>query len=398
MIRKHLMPGAAVMTLALLLSGVGPGIALAAPAEASANEPNYVLANEINAFALKTFKMLSAKDYAGVEKLFQPYLNAYAAKKISAEDLALRFDPFSGMTEMESEFDGWIAASPKSYAARLARGIYFVEEAWRKRGIRMGNLTSDEQTAGFRRYLKKSREELTASLSLYARPVDSYRYLIRVAKGLDGDARSLLDEALRLDPRAVEARLEYLDTITPRWGGSKEEMTRFLNESKQSQMTEAGKTQVAGRYWYALAQQARLEKDYHAGSGYFYQGYLATHEANALLFSAEIAVDAKDRDLAIVRMNELIKTFPKSAVGLEYRGKIYEWQFDDAEHAIPDYIAAADLGMSWSQNHIGWFYMKGIRVPVDLKKARHYLELAAAQGNQTAKENIVILNDMERGK
>ncbi len=354
---------------------------------------------EVNAFGLNAFKTLSARNYAQLEKIFQPYLDSYAGKKTTADDLSLHFSVFSGMTDVESELDGWVETYPKSYAARLARGIYFVEEAWHKRGNLMGNRTSGEQFAGFRKYLGKSRDELTASLALYARPVESYRYLIRVAKGQDSDeASKLLDQALKLDPAALEPRLEYLDAVTPRWGGSEEQMAALLKEGIQSPMSDHNKTLLKGKYYYAMAQQARLEKNYRAGSDYFYQGYKATGEANALLFSAEIAIDAEDPKLALARLDELLKAFPESAYGYDYRAKVYEYKFNDAEHAIPDYIKAADLGSSWSQNHIGWFYMKGIKVPVDYKKARHYLEMAAKQGNKTAKENLAILNGLEQGK
>jgi TPR repeat protein len=388
-----------VMALALMLGAILPGAAQALPADEPAKDPNYALANEIRAFGMQTFKLLEARDFAGVEKLFQPFLDAYAARKISAEDLALRFDPFTGMMEMEPELDGWIKAYPKSYAARLARGIYFVEEAWRKRGVKMGNKTSEAQFAGFRRYLQKSHDELTAALALYSRPVDSYRYLIRVDKGMSGDeARSLLDKALQLDPAALDPRLEYMYSIQPRWGGSVEEMEDFLQETLRSPMTAENKRHFQGKHYYELAQEARLAKDFRAGSEYFYQGYKATGEENALLFSAEIAIDADDPKLALMRLDELLRVFPKSSNGYDYRAKVYEYKFNDAEHAIPDYIKAADLGSSWSQNHMGWFYMKGIQVPVDFKKARHYLELAAAQGNQTAKENLVILSNLEKGR
>lgn len=357
------------------------------------------LAEELNAFGQKTFQVLSARDYAGLEKIFNPYLVSYEKNKISEDELSMRFSVFSGMFDVESELDGWVQAYPTSYAARLAHGIYYVEEAWRKRGDLMGDRTSNKQFAGFNEYLKKSHAELTASLRLYARPVESYRYLIRVAKGQDGEEeRQMLDLALRLDPAAVQPRLEYLDAVTPRWGGDEKQMAAVLKEGKQSRMSAHDKAQLEGRYYLAMAQDARLRKNYRAGSDYFYMGYKASGEENALLFSAEIAIDAEDPTLALDRLNELLKVFPKSANGYDYRAKVYEYKFNDMEHAVQDYVKAADLGSAWSQNHIGWFYMKGIKVPVDFKKARRYLELSANQGNRTAKENLVILNGLEQGK
>jgi hypothetical protein len=352
---------------------------------------------ELNAFALNTFQLLSARKYDRLEQSFRPYLDAYARKTSTVDDLYLHFDVFSGMSEVDSELDGWIKAYPESYSARLARGIYFVNEAWRRRGDQMGDRTSLAQLEGFHKYLEDSRRELQASLTLYSRPTESYRYLIRVAKGLgNGKVRLLLDKALKLDPAALEPRLEYLDAVRPRWGGSEEQMAALLKEGMQSPMSARDKTSLQGRYYLFMAQDARLQKNYRAGSDYFYQGYKATGEENALLFSAEIAIDAEDPKLALLRLDELLKTFPKSSNGYDYRAKVYEYKFKDLEQAIPDYIKAADLGSSWSQNHIGWMYMQGIKLPVDYKKARYYLEMAARQGNKTSQGNLLILNQLER--
>lgn len=347
---------------------------------------------EQETFGRKTYDMLVAKQFAALEQRFHPFLDSYAHDKIAAEDLADRLEVFSMMTEVEPLLDAWVLAYPGSYTARMARGIYHVTDAWRKRGEEMGDKTSAEQMEGFRESLKKSRVDLVAAIPLYARPVDSYRYLVRVAKGQgNGEEHTMLDKALQLDPKAYDVRREYFDSIQPRWGGSLKEMADYVEECNKSPMSDKNKKRIESIYYYELAQRARREHDPRTGSDYFYKDYLASRQPNILLWSAQVALEGKFHDLAMQRLNELNKTHPDYPPGFELRAQLYEYHYKDMAKAIADYLAAADLGKDWSQNHIGWYYMKGIGVPVNRVKARHYLELAAKQGNQTAMANLDML-------
>jgi hypothetical protein len=229
--------------------------------------------------------------------------------------------------------------------------------------------------------------------------VDSFRYLIRVSKGLGlGNERDTLNKALKLDPKAFDARSEYYDAITPRWGGSEREMASFLEECNKSQMSGKDKKRIEGIHYYDLAQEARLEKNYKAGSDYFYKYYLSDKKPNVLLWSVQGAIDGKLQDLAIERLNELNKEYPTYPFGFELRAQLYEYHYKDIKKATQDYLAAADLGASWSQNHMGWYYMKGINVPVNYVKAKHYLDLAAKQGDETAMANLAMLKKLQKGE
>jgi TPR repeat protein len=59
------------------------------------------------------------------------------------------------------------------------------------------------------------------------------------------------------------------------------------------------------------------------------------------------------------------------------------------------YLRASDLGSSWAQNRIGWFYMTGSHVVSDFKKAKIHLSRAAKQNNKTAIENRAILKSLQ---
>jgi Domain of unknown function (DUF4034) len=354
---------------------------------------------ELDAFALQDSALLSSRDYAALEKRLRPYLDSYASNKITAAELADRFEVFTLMNRVEPRLDEWVQSMPNSYTARLARGIYHVTDAWNKRGKLVRSRTSDEQMRGFQESLTKSRADLLASIPLYVRPVNSYRYLVRVSKGLGlDDERALLDAALKLDPKAYDIRSEYYDAITPNWGGSERMLAKFVEECQNSPMSDKDKKRIAGIKYYELAQQARENKDIKAGSDYFYQYYLSNQLPNVLLWSAQVALEGKLQDLAIERLNELNKQHPAYPYGFELRAQLYEYHYKDINKAIQDYLSAANGGASWSQNHIGWYYMKGINVPVDYVKAKHYLELAAKQGDRNAMANLDMLKKIKTGE
>lgn len=372
---------ALMATLALTVAH--PQLALAEPAKATTEE---------EAFYKNAYLLLSTKNYTELEQVFKHHLDLYARNETTAEDLAEKFETFAKTSGLDPRYDEWIKAYPESYSARLARGIFRSATAWEKRGNDLARNTSDSQFRGFGETLEDAKADLLHSLKLYARPVNSYRYLIRVSKGLDmDDERDWLDAALKLDPKAYDPRFEYFDAIAPKWGGGERLMARFYQESLKSPMSDAHKKRIEGKYFYLLGEQAKFEKDYKTAADNFYKYYLTNKKPANLQMSGQMLFDGDFMDLAFQRFDQLAKDHPDYAYGYELRAFLYEHHLKNIEKAIPDYLAAAELGAHWSQNRMGWFYMMGINVPVDYTKARRFLEMAAKQGNNTAKENLEIL-------
>jgi len=107
-------------------------------------------------------------------------------------------------------------------------------------------------------------------------------------------------------------------------------------------------------------------------------------------------MDGGLKDLALSRFNELIEAHPKYERGYTQRGFLYETNYKNNEKAFEDYLVAADLGSSWAQNRIGWWYMTGKYVALDYDKAEIWLNRAAAKKNQTAIENLRNLEKLRR--
>lgn len=364
---------------------------------AGTNDTNDEFSEEDTRLDKEAYYLLFNKDYKNLEQRFNSFLDSYAAGKITAEEISNKFDRFRRTPGLEVQFNEWINAYPKSYSARLARGIFRMAHAWELRGSKFASGTSDDQFQKFTDELKNAESDLEASLNLFSRPVESYRYLIRISKGLSlGKEREFLDAAIRIDPYAFYPRSEYLNSITPKWGGNNSLMTQFINASKKSQPNIKLTNRLESECYSYLAEQANYDKDYKISSAYYLKSYMVSGKPEILYKSAKAANDGGFKELAFSLYDELTKKHPKYQYGFSDRGYLYEIYFKDDDRAINDYLIASDLGNSWAQNRIGWFYMTGTHVKTNLVKAEKYLIMAVRQNNQTARTNLDILYNLKK--
>lgn len=192
--------------------------------------------------------LLVQERYAELDERINGLQEAYKAGAL--DDLALLHAIRSFVTidpALEPHFDAWIASYPKSYAARLSRGIYYFKSGVQPRGKRFISHTTAEQIRGIRAYFDKAQRDLGDSLALHSKPMLPYNYLIRISMGF-GDregTRALLDAALKLDKVALAARRPYLNSLETRWGGSLNEMLAF--KSGRPPPPSLGRTQMSTR-------------------------------------------------------------------------------------------------------------------------------------------------------
>ena len=345
----------------------------------------------------KAQTMLIAGEYNKVELEYQEYLEQYASGKMTVDDLTVKFLIFSNFTGLEDRFDLWIEKYPKSYPARLARGMHLVRVAWDRRGKKLAKETTDEQFTSFEEILKKAKIDLEQALKLNPRPIEAYHQLIRISKGLSlGKERQLLDAALELDPKAYFPRHQYLIAIAPKWGGDLIQMGKFMDECNNSAMSIAYKKRLDAKYYNLVAEQANLDKDYKTASDYYLKSYNINKNPHYLELSGKLAVDGNLIEIAYQRYTDLIKEHPQYEYGFTQRGLLSENHFKNYESAFKDYLAAANLGNGWAQNRVGWYYMTGTCVITDLIKAKYYLDLAAKQGNNSAKANLKIWEQLNK--
>jgi hypothetical protein len=176
-------------------------------------------------------ELLAAERFAELDTQMSGYQAAYRKGEID-DDQA--FQAFVALTVVDSElrpaYDRWVAQYPRSYAARLARAYYLSGLGWAARGYGYYRDTPGHRIEDMRGYFRDAMADLNASVALDAKPVLSYATMIRVARAdrSFGDIAVYLEQALALDPKAYNARMSYLLGIRPEWGGSLEEIQRFV--------------------------------------------------------------------------------------------------------------------------------------------------------------------------
>jgi len=350
-------------------------------------------------FRSDVFIKLTAQRYIDLEHQYAGFLESYTKGKISEEELASKFTIFSNAHGLESRIDEWVKAYPKSYPAMLARGVLRISLAWSRRSGKFAEEVTEEQRQEFSAGLKLAAADLLASTKLYAKPVESYRQLIKVSMGLGLDAdRGLLNEALKLDPQAFYPRVEYQYSLTPKWGGSIPKMEAFLKECQSSPLSAKNRAQIEVRHYTLLGEQDKFDKNYRKASDDYLKAYRHGNgeDPEPLYWSGQSAFDGSFYELALQRLDELIEAHPKYEYGYTKRGYLYESHFKNDKKAFNDYLSAAELGDSWAQNRIGWWYLTGKYVAQDYILAELYLRRAAAKNNKNAITNLAYLDKLRK--
>lgn len=257
----------------------------------------------------------------------------------------------------------WITEFPKSYPARLARGIYYRKVGEEKRGGEWVRKTPRENLNQLSKYLDLATDDLLLSRSLALKPIVSLVHLLNITKHRDGDLgnRYRLEEANRIDPANFGARRRYMLTLTPRWGGSYEEMHDFLRECRSQQIPAEHIRMFEAIIHSDMANMLRHDRRPAEAFQHFrhalvllngidnpdtidtieaLQGLIyAAQETNTL----ERVTDDLDRYLSIM---------PHDVKILSYRGIVRERQ-GRFEEASADFTSAAMQGHAWSQFRIG---------------------------------------------
>jgi tetratricopeptide (TPR) repeat protein len=137
--------------------------------------------------------------------------------------------------ELQSRLDEWVAAMPDSYAAHLARGMFYEHLGWLSRGDAFAGETPKERFADMDRFFALAKPDLQKALAINPRLFAAYASKARMERASGN--RKLMELALRaglsVTPEAVPLHLTFLDGLEPRWGGSLGETRAYLESLVQ---------------------------------------------------------------------------------------------------------------------------------------------------------------------
>lgn len=138
----------------------------------------------------------------------------------------------------------WRKHRPDSAPASIATARAYIGYAWASRGSGFALTVSDENFKLFHERIAEARNHLEAAEKKTGVDVELYRLLIDVCKADDApadEAAKWFKKAQLLDPTYSPVYQAMAESLMPRWGGGKDDQTRFATEVLTSLEGDEGK-------------------------------------------------------------------------------------------------------------------------------------------------------------
>ena len=368
--------------------------------------------------------LVEKRDYEALERLLSEQQAAFERDAATSPALDNAFRAFARVAPTSGPaFDEWVQRRPGSYAARAARASFFAFRGLRARGAEYYEDTPEENIRAMRTWLEKARADAEASLPMTPKPYVSRRTLMTIATvlGRRRDAEANYREAIALAPESVDTRIDHMTLLEPRWGGSYDQMEKFVAESRAQLKAPGAADRVAARVPADRGDEAMRVRDFTVALGHYDRAVAldpgiglscgrayslselkrtddaladvkrvlakAPDEQYCRQIGTYIAARANDANEAIAVLTLIVDADPEAVPALRQRGWRYQQQ-GKFEPAFQDYLAAARLGDAWAQTMTGKLYWAGSGVKQDREEAVAWLRKAAAQGERDAKVSL----------
>ena len=135
--------------------------------------------------------LLRKGDFQHLEQYFSAVQSRFREGQASAEELRNAFRAFYPTDRsLTPKYDAWVSKYPKSYAARVARGIFYKKIGYEERGGKYISETSEIQITKMDLVMQKAIRDLGASIKMDQKPFLSYFHMIDIASSYAGIAQS----------------------------------------------------------------------------------------------------------------------------------------------------------------------------------------------------------------
>jgi len=340
--------------------------------------------------------LLEKGAYAELDAALSAYQNAYRAGTIDDDTAAEPFVALNGDDpDARAAYDKWVAAMPKSFVARLARGYHLMGMGYLARGNRYMDETSRAQVAEMREIFSAAMADLTAATALDSKPTLVYGTMIAIAQGTGTREQQdqYLATALALDPRAFVVRTTYLAGLQPQWDGRPGALQRMEQTvvSWKGAVTEkqykALLRQVEDAKWRERLEPANvlLEQRRCPEAIPFLNKVIAEAEVpRAYALRGACNKQILEFDQAIADYTRYLDMGGKCCSLVRGAGRADTWlKLGAIDKALPELQKAAlEDDDAWAARELSRIYLSGkYGVAKDLDAARRWCERAARQGD-----------------
>ncbi len=270
-------------------------------------------------------------------------------------------------------FDEWVDHSDGRWTSRLARGSHHVALAWKKRGAKFINKTSQEQIDNMSHHFSLAKQDINAALAKTPRAIVGYKMLHQIANGMgeDEDKLKITKTALKVAPHSYYLRWQHISGLQPKWGGSIQQIRKFARDAQKSRQQNPRLYALLGYEHAVKGDQVERKKQFekaieHYTTALKYAPVGGWLRDRAYCYKKLNRFDEQTRDL-----NALLEISPDDADLLGRRGYAYVRK-GHYPSAIADFERALELDaqLGYVSNNLGWiYYTQG-----DNKKAAGYFD------------------------
>lgn len=141
----------------------------------------------------------------------------------------------------EGTLADWVEKNPNSFFANLANGIYHTNRGSNLRGSSFASKTQNSQFSAMKEAHLVAEKYLNAARKLKPNSALPYSSLIVIAANQSGNVNvdAHLKAAIQADPKNLSARVSATSYLSPRWGGSLEQLDGILVEATAAKLPDA---------------------------------------------------------------------------------------------------------------------------------------------------------------
>ena len=179
---------------------------------------------------LALLDMLGRGAFGELDARLSGLQDGFEAGQISEASVNAEFRTFmNNDPSIRARLSEWVAAMPRSYAARLANGFNHWQRGWHSRGHKLAAKTSPERFAAMAEAFAQTREDLNTAIEINPRLTPAHALMINMA--MTQARRTELNEAtaagLRNVPHSFVIHEKFLAARRPLWGGTLPEIDAF---------------------------------------------------------------------------------------------------------------------------------------------------------------------------
>lgn len=285
-------------------------------------------------------QLLEDKNYSELDKQLTNLQVSYEKYPSTERKLLLALSSFKNSDpSLKSKIEAWLAEKPESIFSHLALGLYHNHLGWLSRGSRWSKDTTSQQFAKMRGHFRKAHDELTWVISKNPKQSIAYATILSLETARSKKQQKLLfNEAIKHNPLSSVIRRVYLMGLLPKWGGSFDEIEKFLLETSPlySQNTDLKRQEGFLEYAHGDKIFTSEEKNaYRDALAYLDKAVSKSTNTRYLSKRAQIHKYMKSYQKSINDYTKALESAPQDSDYLTGRGNVY-YKLEEYDLALAD--------------------------------------------------------------